>query len=430
MPLALGALCLAVWGMVAGGTFQDDDLVGPLGLEGGWRIRPFLRLTFSIQEALHGHRADLLLAGNLALLALTTLGVWAVAVRRLGPTAAFLAGAVFLLQPAHAEAVAYVSGRSTGLMAALAVWCVRAHLGAVHAGEPVARRRWTALSMVLLVLAALSKEVALVVPLLAWLASRWDAPERPSRVGPLLATAVGTGLLLGLVLPRYRTLAGWSLERHGPLSALAEHLSALPAQLSLWVRPAALSIVHAPGDGWVSPAPGAALLLAVAGAAWALRRRLPTASFAVGWALVALVPTHTLLARADVVTDRSLHLAWAGPAIGLGAALGWLLRRARSTPARLLLASAVVVSSMLVTRAVHARVRVWSDPRALWTEAVTRAPGSARAWNNLGLVLLEHEPRAATAALRRAVALSPADPQLLSTLVLMESLCPTDGPCR
>ena len=85
--------------MVAGGTFQDDDLVGPLGLEGDWRIRPFLRLTFSIQEALHGHRADLLLAGNLALLALTTLGVWAVAVRRLGPSAAFLAGAVFLLQP-------------------------------------------------------------------------------------------------------------------------------------------------------------------------------------------------------------------------------------------------------------------------------------------------------------------------------------------
>jgi hypothetical protein len=314
-------------------------------------------------------------------------------------------------------------------MAALAVWCVRAHLGAVHAGEPVARRRWTAISMALLVLAALSKEVALVVPLLAWLASRWDAPERPSRVGSLLATAVGTGLLLGLV-PRYRTLAGWSLQRHGPLSALAEHLSALPAQLALWVRPSALSIVHAPGDGWVSPALGAVLLVAVAGAAWALRRRLPTASFAPGWALVALVPTHSVLARADVVTDRSLHLAWVGPAIGLGAVLGWLLHRARSMPARALLASAVVASAVVVTRAVHGRVRVWSEPRALWTEAVTRAPGSARAWNNLGLVLLESDPRAATAAIRRAVALSPADPQLLSTLILTESLCPTDGPCR
>ena len=426
----LGALCLAAWGRVTGGTFQDDDLVGPLGLAGGWRIRPFLRLTFSIQEALHGHRADLLLAGNLALLTLTTLGVWAIAVRRLGPTAAFLTGAVFLLQPAHAEAVAYVSGRSTGLMVALAVWCVRAHLGAVHAGELVARRRWTALSMALLVLAALSKEVALIVPLLAWLASRWDAPERPSRVGALLATALGTGLLLGLVLPRYRTLAGWSLQRHGPLSALAEHLSALPAQLSLWVRPSALSIVHAPGDGWVPPAVGAVLLVAVAATAWALRRRLPTASFAIGWALVALVPTHTILARADVVTDRSLHLAWVGPAIGLGAVLAWMLHGARSTPARALLAAAVLASAVVVTRAVHGRVRVWSDPRALWSEAVTRAPGSARAWNNLGLVVLESDPRAAADALRRAVALSPSDPQLLSTLVLMESLCPTDGPCR
>ena len=121
-PLALAALCLIVWGAVPGGTFQDDDLVGPLGLAGGWRIRPFLRLTFSAQEALHGHRADLLLAANLALLAVTAIGVWALAVRRLGPAAAFLAGAAFLLQPAHAEAVAYVSGRSMGLMAALSVW--------------------------------------------------------------------------------------------------------------------------------------------------------------------------------------------------------------------------------------------------------------------------------------------------------------------
>ncbi len=428
--LVLAALGLAAWGAVVGGTFQDDDGVGPLGFEGEWRIRPFLRLTFSLQESLHGHRADLLLAGNLALLVLTALGVRALAARRLGSLPALLAGLAFLLQPAHAEAVAYVSGRSTALMAALSVWCVRAHLEAVQADELRARRRWTALSLLLLVLAALSKEVALVVPLLAWLASRWAAPERRHRVGALLATAAGTGLLLGFGFPRYRTLAEWSLEQQGPLSALAQHLSALPAQLSLWFRPGALSIVHGPGEGSVSPAVGAVLLLCVAGAAFLLRRRFPTAAFAVGWALVALVPTHTVLARADVVTERALHLAWVGPAIGLGAALGWMIARSRSTPARALLASAVVASALGVTRAVHARIRVWSDPRALWTEAVARAPGSVRAWNNLGLVLLETDPRAAARALRRAAELSPADPQLLSTLAVLETLCPTEGPCR
>jgi len=404
--------------------------VEPLGLAGGWRIRPLLRLTFCLQEVLHGQRADLLLTGNLALLALTTLGVWSLASRRLGQTASFLAAAAFLLQPAHAEAAAYVSGRSMGLMAALAVWCVRAHLQAVQAEDPRTRHRWTAVSAVLLVLAALSKEVALILPLLAWLASRWDAPERPARLGILLATAAGTGLVLGLAFPRYRTLAGWSLEQRGPLSALAEHLSALPAQMSLWFRPGALSVVHARGDGWISPALGAVLLVGVAGGAFLLRRRMPTAAFAVGWTLVALVPTHTFLARADVVTERSLHLAWVGPAIGLGAALGWGIARARSIPARVLLASAVLASALLATRAVHVRIRVWSDPRALWTEAVARAPGSVRAWNNLGLVLLETDPRAAARALRRAAELSPADPQLLSTLAVLETLCPTEGPCR
>ena len=429
-PLALGALSVAVWGAVGGGTFQDDDLLGPLGLAGGWRIRPFLRLTFSAQEALHGHRADLLLAVNLALLAITAIGVWALAVRRLGPAAAFLAGAAFLLQPAHAEAVAYVSGRSMGLMAALSVWAIWAHLESVRADEPRARRGWASVSLVLFVLAVLSKEVALVLPLLAWAAARWDSPDRPSRLGPLLATAAGLGALLVLAFPRYRTLAGWSLAQHGPLAALLQHLSALPAQLSLWVRPSALSLVHAPGDGWVAPLPGAGLLVAVVAAVWLLRRRAPTFAFAVAWALLALVPTHTLLARADTVTDRSLHLAWVGPAIALGTLLAWVLRSAARPTARALAAAALLAVVVLAGREVRARIHVWSDPRALWTEAVTRAPGSARAWNNLGLVLLEQEPRAATAALRRAVALSPADPQLLSTLLLMESLCPTDGPCR
>ncbi|HZJ52907.1 MAG TPA: hypothetical protein VFD38_02120 [Myxococcaceae bacterium] len=430
VPLALAALCLVVWGAVPGGTFQDDDLVGPLGLAGGWRIRPFLRLTFSAQEALHGHRADLLLAVNLALLALTAIGVWALAVRRLGPSAAFLAGAAFLLQPAHAEAVAYVSGRSMGSMAALSVWAIWAHLKSVRTDDPRTRGSWTGLSLLLLVLAVLTKEVALVLPLLAWAAARWDSPDRPSRIGPLVATAAGLGILLVLAFPRYRTLAGWSLAQHGPVAALLQHLSALPAQLSLWVRPTALSLVHAPGDGWVPPLLGAALLAGVVAVAYRLRHRAPTFSFAVGWALLALVPTHTLLVRADTVTDRSLHLAWVGPAIALGALLAGWLRRAGSPTARALAGATLLAIAMLAAHAVRARIRVWSDPRALWTEAVTRAPGSTRAWNNLGLVLLEQEPRAATAALRRAVALSPSDSRLLSTLVLMESLCPTDGPCR
>jgi hypothetical protein len=281
---------------------------------------------------------------------------------------------------------------------------------------------------VLFVLAVLSKEVALVLPLLAWLASRWESPDRPSRIRPLLVASAGLAVLLLGVFPRYRTLAAWSLAKHGPLAALGEHLSALPVQLSLWFRPSALSLVHAPGDGWVPPLLGAALVAGAVGAAWALRSRAPVVGFAVGWVLLALVPTHTVLARADTVTDRSLHLAWVGPAIALGAVASVVLGKLARPVSRGLVVAALLAVAVLAGRAAHARIRVWADPRALWTEAVTRAPASPRAWNNLGLVLLEHEPRAATAAIRRAIALSPADPQLLSTLVLMESLCPTDGP--
>ena len=133
---------------------------------------------------------------------------------------------------------------------------------------------------------------------LGWRA-RWDAPERPSQRRPAGSRRRrGRAALLGLAFPRYRTLAGLvARSGSGRPAALLQHLSALPAQLSLWVRPSALSLVHAPGDGWVPPLLGAALLAAGGAAAWRLRRRAPTFSFAVGWALLALVPTHTLLAR-------------------------------------------------------------------------------------------------------------------------------------
>ena len=106
------------------------------------------------------------------------------------------------------------------------------------------------------------------------------------------------------------------------------------------------------------------------------------------------------------MTDRSLHLAWAGPAVAIGALLATCLRRVTTRAGRALLGAAVLALAVVAGQAVRSRIRVWSDPRALWTEAVTRAPGSARAWNNLGLVLLKQirapqPPRSAAPSLCR-----------------------------
>jgi Flp pilus assembly protein TadD len=69
-------------------------------------------------------------------------------------------------------------------------------------------------------------------------------------------------------------------------------------------------------------------------------------------------------------------------------------------------------------------VGVWSDERALWRDAVAKAPASARAWNNLGMAYFSHEEWAeADAALRRALALDPANPRAQSNLHELAIVC-------
>ena len=132
--LVLVVLTTLVWGGVLGGSFQFDDFpiivrdpatVDPwalvLRITSG--IRPLLRLSYFLDHFLWGMEPAGFLFTNLLLHVVTVLGVFALARRLLrDEAAAVLAAAIFSLQPASAEVIAYVTGRSTGLMAAFFVW--------------------------------------------------------------------------------------------------------------------------------------------------------------------------------------------------------------------------------------------------------------------------------------------------------------------
>ena len=190
--------------------------------------------------------------------------------RLLSPLGAFLGAAAFALQPAHAEVVAYVSGRSTGLMALLL-------LAALWLWRPGSRWRLAGAG-VLFAAAVAVKEVALVFPAAAAplgaglggsgvpaAPARWHSRGWPG----VLALAAGgdsplpgaRGLVAGRNVAQLQSLA-WSTWR------------CLPEQLSLWFRPWALSVEHpvaagqpllpgllflagAPRRGLGLPAPGA-----------------------------------------------------------------------------------------------------------------------------------------------------------------------------
>src|SRR5262249_22082567 len=139
-------------------------------------VRPLLRLSYWLDHAIWGFQPSGFLLTNLVLHVATVVGVYLLACRRLDRVGALVAGAVFSLQPAKAEVVGWVGGRSTGLATALLVWA-----RAVNAS---ALRHRALLSGGLFACACLAKEVALIFPVLlfAWdLTRKKDEPRMALR---------------------------------------------------------------------------------------------------------------------------------------------------------------------------------------------------------------------------------------------------------
>ena len=408
----------AVWGVSLGGDFRFDDwpniVHDPATAQAGafldrlgWGLRPLLRATYFMDHALWGMNATGFLLTNLLLHAFAVLSVFHLAARRLDSQgAALVAALVFALQPANTEAVAYLSGRSVLLSTALLLGALLAHERGREKSSSA--RAWRGLSLLAFVLAALARETALVYPFLLW---AWEAtrPEggKGRRVPLVPGLLAGLLAVLFLALPRYRELAVYSTGLRSPLASLAMNLAALPESLSLWFRPWALSLVHpAPDPTAPRVALGLALLLLLVMLAIPGRRHWPLAALAAAWILIALAPTHGLIARRDLVTERQLYLAWVGPSL-LAGGFWTFLRRSSGAPMAAVVGVAILLGAGW---ACLRRAELWRDEVRLWSDTVRKAPNSALAWNNLGAARRDAGdiPAAAT-AFRRAIALDPSD---------------------
>lgn len=381
----------AAWGAALWAGFVFDDLADVTGNPAAraatfWRslsgtLRPLLKASYALQDWLHGPWAPGFHAGNLLLHLAAALLALAWLARLAGALVAFAAVALWGLHPALANSVTEVAGRSAVLSGLLVLGCLALATG------PAARPRLLAAGL-LAFLAPLARETALVLPLLLlwWQMTLGDGGWRdggwrrawPVWLGTLLAAAAI------LALPRHRELIDYSLAARGPLDALRGNLVAIPAILRFLVEPWAVSIDPAqpPPWGWGDwPT-----LLSLAGllgtvlAALLLRRRAPLMAFALGWTLLCLLPSNSLLWREEPVGLRPLYLAGLGPAL----LLALLLARRRVG-----LAIAVLLCLGLGVLTLE-RNRLYADPVALWQDAADKAPGKGRPRIQLGLVLLDH----------------------------------------
>lgn len=403
-------------------------------------MRPLLKLSYALNHAsgwgVRGFHAVTVLihAAN----GLLVLGLFRRFLRQLGqPEAvagwiALATALVFVLHPVQTEAVTYASGRSASLSVLFAFGSLAAWVEGRARGNRLLAR---ALSPLLMLAGIATKETAVIVPavLLLWVAAdvsrpwSWREALRETAVHWALAAVA---VAMALALPAYRAFLAAALATRTMgenLVAQARGVAWLASQLldidRLNADPALPAVTGLDGEGALL----VIVLVVLAGIALTFLRRAPLPAFATLWFLLWLAPTNSLLARLDLVNDRQLYAALAGPALLLAAAMHRLDTR-RAGLGTLALAPVLMLAGL----ATHLRNDVYRDEVGFWRNVVEQSPHNARAFNNLGVALAAQcDLGRAADAWRRALALDPGNVRTAVNLRLLgEGVLPEGvGPC-
>ena len=289
--------------------------------------------------------------------------------------AALVAALLFALHPAQTEAVTYISGRSSSLMASFYLGAMLVYLRGGH---------WT-VSAFLFLCAAAVRETAVTLPA-ALLLCELTRGERPDwktilrRQGAHWALLVA-GALFVLLNARYfehlsfgYTLRGLGenlITQVGGVSWLVSRLIGLhgynidPALPTLTAFTPTLSFQ-------------AILIVTLLALGVANLRARPWIAFGVLWFFLQLAPTNSIVPRLDVANDRQLYLACWGLFLALSVQVTQLQLSRRIS---ISLAGGLLA---LFAAASVARQLDYRDEITLWESSVRAAPWNARAHNNLG----------------------------------------------
>lgn len=113
-------------------------------------------------------------------------------------------------------------------------------------------------------------------------------------------------------------------------------------------------------------------------------------AFGILWFFITLSVESSFIPIADVIFEHRIYLPSVGAFTAIATslfAIAGRLREGRETTERVVivgLAAIVLIFSM----ATHTRNMVWQDEVRLWEDVVKKSPGNARAYNNLGYLLM------------------------------------------
>jgi len=331
--------------------------------------------------------------------------------------ASIAASFLFIVHPAHVEAIAWIASRKDLVAAAFALPSFLTYLRYRQGG---ANARWWYISSLALFLFAVAGKMSVATFPAVFLAhdlfvekrllkrSLWDK-------APFLLMAG----LIALMVASAQPPTGHRPNPYVIAAALAQ---------SLWILTGFGTYViyrvpPNPSVGTLLQIAGAAMLLAIFAAPLLLRRRGPMATVLAYWILFALIPAQ-VLSFMHPVTDRYLFF----PSVSAAILIAWGIIAAGERLGRGgLIGARAVLAAITILWGVNtlAYVREWRDPRSVWYTATAKS-SDPEAYYNLGSHYqdmagrLGAKPRGAPLteadARRLASAVWPGDPRLPALL--------------
>lgn len=347
--------------------------------------RPVSFSTFIIDNAVFGGSVQIHRGGNIILYGVTSVLLYLLvnllsSSRKIALAAALL----FASHPVHVEAVVWLKNRSELLATLFMLVALIAFIKMCLSGKM--RTPLLAASLVAFILALLSKESALVLPIilcavLFFLRREGRTGAKAAVLVPYLLSSGAFYLFKTLAIPQGRMDDALSYLP-APYSRIALAVETIGSYIRLLLLPAGLSVQH------VSPAIGQAMdggfLLSLSitfifliALIVSLRRRRFLA-LALAWVMICLLPLSNIIFMfpGRPVAEQRLFF----PSVGMAMALASFLASAGGARQRRVTLAVIVICYGALT---IDRNMDWSDGRKIMERALAVSPGSWKAGLNL-----------------------------------------------
>lgn len=326
---------------------------------------------------------------------------------RLRPEYGALAAALlFALNPMRVEVVAWASGQSYGLAAMFLLLSLVGYARYCEArADPESGRPPVLLSLSVLAYACaiLSKSAAIFLPPALLLLDYF--PFRRKLDFGLILDKVPHGLVgLGLFAIIWSTTSdkqGVASMQLDLTTRIAYAVNSLPFHLGKSLWPASVHPAYGVDLPDVGPFTGPLLFYTVIAAllaclAWALRRRAPWFTCALGFYALGILPVSGLFTHGDwlIGADRYAYMSVLGVWIVLGAAVTstWAMPDLRLGDLRSRIAIAALLGVLVTWGITTYRVtRHWGTTETLWHYTLELDPANRTALNNLGYFFMARQ---------------------------------------